>query len=129
MAFRFERLEIFRQAMEFAAATYSMSKSFPREEVFGLTANLRRAAASVGLNIAEGAGRGSKKEFARFIDIASGSLFEAVAGAMISERLGMLSAEALTDFRERADHLARSLTNFKKYLSGDTRYAMRDTRP
>jgi hypothetical protein len=43
MAFRFERLENFRQAMEFAAATYSMSKSFPREEMFGLTANLRRA--------------------------------------------------------------------------------------
>jgi 23S rRNA-intervening sequence protein len=72
MAFRFEGLEIFELAIDFARVVYEITRQFPREEMFGLTANLRRAATSVALNIAEGAGRGTKRDFAHFIDVAAG---------------------------------------------------------
>jgi four helix bundle protein len=121
MAFRFEGLAIFQQAMDFAATAYEMSRSFPREETFGLRANLRRAATSIGLNIAEGAGRGTRKEFSRFIDVANGSLSESLASFLIAERLGYVDANQVAHVREAADHLARRLANFKKSLSGDRR--------
>ncbi len=121
MAFRFEGLQIFRHAMEFAAATYQLSRGFPKEELFGLTANLRRAAASVAANIAEGAGRGTRRDFSHFIDMANGSLFEAFSSFLLAERLGYVSHDQIALMREQADHLARRLANFKKSLSGDKR--------
>lgn len=121
MAFRFEGLEIFQQAMDFAASTYQLGGSFPKQEVFGLKANLRRAATSVALNIAEGAGRGTRREFARFIDMANGSLFEAFSSFLLAERLGYIRADDVACVREQADYVARRLANFKKALSGDRR--------
>ena len=121
MAFRFEGLEIFQMALTFASIAYRLSKAFPKEETFGLTANLRRAATSVGLNIAEGSGRGTKRDFAHFIDVASASLFETLAAFLLAERLGYVSAAQVDEVREQADHLARKLSNFKKSLSGDRR--------
>lgn len=121
MAFRFEGLEIFQHAMDFAALSYEMSQAFPREETFGLRANLRRAATSVGLNIAEGAGRGTRKEFARYIDVANGSLSETFASFLVAHRLGCVDANQVARIREAADRLARRLANFKKPLSGDKR--------
>src|SRR3972149_2079063 len=109
MAFRFEGLEVFQLAMDFARKAYELSKRLPKDEVFGLTANLRRAATSVALNIAEGSGRGTRRDFAHFIDVASGSLFETLASFLLAERLGYLVAEDLVEVRERADHLARKL--------------------
>ncbi|MEO8602855.1 MAG: four helix bundle protein [bacterium] len=121
MAFRFEGLDIFQQAIQFAEVVYRLSKAFPREEVFGLTANLRRAATSIGLNIAEGSGRGTRKDFAHYIDVAHGSLCETFASFLLAERLGYVSATQVAELREQADHLARRLANFKKSLSGDRR--------
>jgi four helix bundle protein len=121
MAFRFEGLEIFQLAMDFTRTAYQLSKSFPKEEIFGLTANLRRAATSVALNIAEGSGRGTRRDFGHFIDVATGSLFETLASFLLAERLGYFRATELADIREQADHLARKLANFKKSLFGDKR--------
>lgn len=116
MAFRLEGLDIFQMAMDFASTTYRLTKRFPREEIFGLTANLRRAATSIALHIAEGAGRGTKRDFAHFIDVACGSLFESLASFLVAERLGYLEAADLVEVREQADHLGRKLQNFKKSL-------------
>lgn len=116
MAFRFEGLEIFDLSMEFAQTAYELSSQFPREEMFGLTANLRRAATSVALNIAEGSGRGSKRDFAHFVDIARGSLFETVASFILAKRLGLVDAEQLVAMQEEAEILSRKLTSFKRTL-------------
>jgi len=97
MAFRFEGLEVFQMAVDLGRLPYERTSGFPKDERFGLTANLRRAATSVALNIAEGSGRGTSKDFMHFIDVASGSLFETVAAFMIAERLGYVSAEDLQD--------------------------------
>ena len=73
MAFRFESLDIFHEAIDFSARVYSMVKKFPSEERFDLTSQARRAGNSVVLNIAEGSGRGTKQDFSRFFDLGSWS--------------------------------------------------------
>ena len=70
MAFRFEGLNIFHEAIEFSTSVYSMVEKFPAEERFDLTSQSRGAANSIVLNIAEGSGRGTKRDFFRFLDLA-----------------------------------------------------------
>lgn len=119
MAFRFEGLEVFQLAIDFARVCYRMTKGFPRDEVFGLTAQLRRAATSVALNIAEGSGRGTRRDFMHFIDVAQGSVCETIAGFIFAERLGYVTGKDLEEIRESADRLGRKLNAFKRSLSGD----------
>ena len=72
--FKFERLAVWQKALEYADAVYSCTEDFPTRENFGLSSQLRRAAVSVSSNIAEGNSRTSKADYARFIEIAYGSL-------------------------------------------------------
>ena len=73
----FRTLEIWKQSRQLAVEVYSLTRSFPKEEIFGLTSQLQRAVVSVGANIAEGCGRNSNADFQRFLTIALGSLNEA----------------------------------------------------
>jgi four helix bundle protein len=66
-------LIVWQRAVDMTASVYELTDSFPRKEIYGLTSQLRRAAVSVASNIAEGAGRGSKKEFRQFLNVARGS--------------------------------------------------------
>jgi four helix bundle protein len=81
-------------AMNLVESVYQITTRFPKEEVFGLTAQLRRSAVSVPSNIAEGAGRNSSKELFQFLGIASGSLAELDTQFEIASRLGYLDADA-----------------------------------
>ena len=120
MAFRFEGLEVFQLAVDFAQLTYEMTRQFSKAEMFGLTANLRRAATSAPMNIAEGSGRGTRRDFIHFIDIATGSLFESIASFLLAERLGYTSETELDKVRRSAETLGRKLSSFKKSLSDHT---------
>ena len=82
--FNFEKLEVWNRSIEFADLIYSLTRSFPDEERFGLTNQMRRAAVSVSSNIAEGSARSSRPDFARFLEMATGSLFEIVSQATIA---------------------------------------------
>ena len=82
--FKFENLKIWKESVAFAGEIYTLSKKFPREELFGLTSQLTRAAVSISLNIAEGEGRNSDAELSRFTQIAIGSLNEVVTVLFIS---------------------------------------------
>ncbi len=117
MAFRFEGLEIFQLAIDYAVFVYDITKGFPKEEMFGLTGNLRRAAASIANNIAEGSGRGTPRDFMHFVDVAFASLAETVASCILAERLGFLKQAQIDDVRAHADRLGRKLQSFKKYLA------------
>src|SRR5688500_15245476 len=75
MAFRFEGLDIFHLAVEFSVRVHDLVKKFPAEERFDLTSQASRATNSIVLNIAEGSGRGTKKDFSHFLDMALGSTF------------------------------------------------------
>src|SRR5437762_3861323 len=89
--FNFEKLETWQEAIEFADLVYSLSRDFPADERFGLTNQMRRAAVSISSNMAEGSSRNSRVDFGRFIEIATGSVFEVVSQATIGKRQGWLT--------------------------------------
>lgn len=101
MAQDFQDLTVWRWAMELAEAAYGLTKSFPPDELYGLTSQLRRASVSIASNIAEGRGRGSDGEFRQFLNIALGSTYEVQTQLLLARPLrigneGLLQrAEAL----------------------------------
>ena len=86
MAHKFRDLRVWQQAMDLVTDVYRLTQRFPQHEQFGLTSQLRRAAVSIPLNIAEGAGSESPKEFKRFLDIAMRSTYETMTAIDIAVR-------------------------------------------
>jgi len=86
----FEKLNVWTEAIAFADLVYSISRSFPDNERFGLTTQMRRAAVSISSNLAEGSSRVSRADFARFVEIATGSLFEVVSQTIVGKRQGFI---------------------------------------
>ena len=117
--FRFEKLDVWRRAIEFADAVYSWTRQFPDDERFGLTSQMRRASVSISSNIAEGSGRVSDKDFARFIEIAYGSVMEVVSQSRISNRQNFLATDDRNALNKQAEELSRMLSGLRtKLLSG-----------
>lgn len=114
--FRFERLEIWKKSIEFADTVYSITKSFPRSELFGLTSQLRRCSASISANIAEGSSRASSRDFSRFVEIAFGSLCETVSHCCVARRQQLLSQDEYTAVYAAAAELSRMLSSFRNSL-------------
>ena len=106
-----KELVAWQVAMDFAESTYRSTQKFPDDEKFGLRLQLRRAAVSVASNIAEGHGRTSPREYARFVLIARGSLKEAETQVLLSQRLGYLSSEA-------AEELVSIISRNNRLLAG-----------
>jgi four helix bundle protein len=117
--FKFEKLMVWQRAVEYADLTYSLTRSFPADERFGLTSQMRRAAVSVSSNIAEGSSRNSNVDFARFVEIATGSLFESVSQAFISRRQGFLNEEAYLQIYGAAEEQGRMLSGLRGTLLGN----------
>src|SRR6184192_3685479 len=104
----YERFTAWRACHELALAIYRGTRSFPKEELFGLTSQMRRAAFSAAANIAEGSAKRGSAEFRRFLDIALGSLTELGYTLRISRELGILAEESwgrLNDLQSRARFL------------------------
>ena len=91
--FNFEKLDVWQEAIQFADLVYELTDNFPDEERFGLTNQMRRAAVSVSSNIAEGSSRVSRTDFARFVEIATGSLFEVVSQTTIALRRKIIAQD------------------------------------
>lgn len=102
-------LEAFRLADQFVLAVYEMTRHMPRDELFGLTAQLRRAAVSTAANIVEGAARSSEREFVQFLNIAMGSLREAGYHLSLAVRLRMIEPELATGAEQAYEHAAKVL--------------------
>jgi len=98
--------------MELVRQVYADTRSFPKEELFGLTQQMRRAAISIPSNLAEGAARQGAKEYAHFISIARGSLAELETQFQIAEMLGYCRTSESRD--QHLDHLGRLLTGLHK---------------
>jgi four helix bundle protein len=114
--FNFEKLEVRQKAIDFADLIYSETRAFPSDERFGLTNQLRRAAVSISSNIAEGSSRSSKSDFARFVEIATGSVFEVVSQAFIAQRQSFLSEDQFREIYADAEELSRMLSGLRKSL-------------
>ena len=102
-------LLVWQKAMDIAVATYALTRSYPRDELFGLTSQSRRAAASIAANIAEGYGRASKAAYLNFLRIARGSLRELETHLMLAERVGVAAPRTAEPLLEQADELGRML--------------------
>jgi four helix bundle protein len=114
--FNFEKLEVWQKAIDFAGLICSETQAFPGKERFGLTNHLRRAAVSISSNIAEGSSRSSKTYFARFAEIAAGSVFEAVLQAFIARRQRFLSEPQFQKIYSGAEELSRMLSGLRRSL-------------
>jgi four helix bundle protein len=109
-------LEVWKKSIELAEQVYRLSAKFPTEEKFGLTSQVRRAAASVAANIAEGAEREGMKEFLQFPGIASGSLAETETFLILAARLGLVQEADLRLALEQAATVGRMLNGLKRSL-------------
>lgn len=116
--FRFEKLEVWQKAIEYADCVYAATRRFPDDERYGLTAQLRKAAVSISSNVAEGSGRSSDIEFGRFVEIGYGSLMETVSQSHVAQRQQFLAHVAFQDLYQRADQLARMLSGLRSSLDG-----------
>jgi four helix bundle protein len=114
--FRFEKLGVWKRAVKHAGAIYSATRTFPPDERFGLTNPLRRAAVSVSSNIAEGSGRVSDADFARFLEIAYGSLMEVVSQRTVANEQGFLSKESYDALYQESEELSRMLSGLRSTL-------------
>ncbi|MBX7135877.1 MAG: four helix bundle protein [Fimbriimonadaceae bacterium] len=112
----YQDLEVWRRAVDWAEAAYRATQTFPREEAYGLTSQIRRAAVSVPSNIAEGAARAGTKEFLQFLGIARGSLAEAETLMLISSRLGFLDHQQRESLMAQSDEIGRMITGLRKSL-------------
>src|SRR6266550_8445978 len=109
---RYERLEAWQAAHQLVLLTYRVTKSFPREELYGLTSQARRAAFSVAANIAEGSAKKGPREFRRYLDISVGSLSELAYTFQLAHDLGYIEERRWTDLdskRERVGQLTWGL--------------------
>ena len=114
--FRFEKLEVWQKAVDFADRVYAVTREFPDAKRFGLTSQMRRAAVSVSSNLAEGSSRSSDNDFARFVEIGYGSLMEVVSQSQIALKQGFLPPPGRDDLYASADELARMLSGLRSSL-------------
>src|SRR5881398_3140713 len=114
--FNFEKLEVWHKAIEFADDVYRITRAFPDDERFGLTSQMRRAAVSISSNIAEGTSRHSRDDYARFLEIASGSLFEVVSQSFISRNLSLLNENDFRALYSAAEEQSRMLSGLRRSL-------------
>lgn len=116
MAFRFEELEIWKEAILFAKLVYKLTEKFPSRELFSLVDQLRRCASLIAANISEGSGSSSKKDFAHYLEIAIKSLYESVSHLQLAKEQNYISQIQLNDTYEKAELLSRKIRAFRNTL-------------
>ena len=112
----FEQIQVGRKAHALTLAVHEATKGFPADERFGLTSQMRRASSSIGSNIAEGCGRESDADFARFLQMAAGSASELEYQLLLAKDLGYLPADRHAELRAACKEVRRMLYAFIEYL-------------
>lgn len=106
-------LDVWKKSMNLAEEVYELTQGFPKEEIFGLISQMRRAAVSIPSNIAEGAARNSDKEFVQFLHVSLGSLAELETQLLLSRELGFVKDEQLD---QKVEQIRKMLLGLVKYL-------------
>jgi four helix bundle protein len=116
----YHKLRAFELADQLALAIYNCTKSFPKEEMFGLTSQIRRAAVSAPSNIVEGCAKSSQADYARFLEIAYGSVCEVEYQLSLAERLSFLDSQSAKETTALANETGRVLNGLLRSLMPDS---------
>ena len=116
----FRKLKVWEKSHKLALEIYHESERFPDNERFGLTSQIRRCGYSIPTNIAEGCGRDSEKELARYMNISMGSASELEYLILLAKDLNYISDDSYSDLSNRVIEVKRMLTSFIKKLKADS---------
>jgi len=112
----YKELKVWQKAVDLTVSIYEVTKMFPSEEIYGIVNQMRRAAVSISSNLAEGAGRGSSKDFCHFLGISLGSAFELETQLIISEKIGFLSNDQLIPQIIQINEIEKMIRGLQKSL-------------
>lgn len=112
----FKTLNYWKRAYKFSLDIYRETTSFPREEKYGLTSQIRRAAISIPINISEGSGRNSKKEFANFLQISLGSASEVECELLLSKDIGYLDPEKCLYLLNELSEIRKMIFSYRESI-------------
>ncbi len=118
-------LEVWQESIELSVAIYALTRTFPMDELYGLTSQLRRAAVSIASNLAEGYGRASRQDFRRFTAMARGSALEVQTQLTIAARLGLAEEKRMRPVAARAEGVGKMLWALMTNLGGEQRIGPR----
>ncbi|WP_085519121.1 four helix bundle protein [Marivirga sericea] len=115
----YKKLKIWEKSMELSLLVYQITSTFPKEERFGLTSQIRRCAVSIPSNIAEGSSRDSSKDFSRFLRISIGSSFELKTQLLLSKDLDFISESDFDAVVEALNEIQKMLNSFIKKMNAE----------
>lgn len=115
----YKELTVWRRAVELATEIYKSTTNFPKPELYGITSQIRRCAVSISSNIAEGAGRSTDRDFARFLHIANGSSYELETQLIISKNLTYLKNKEFESLNNSLTEIQKMLYTFIKRIEAD----------
>jgi four helix bundle protein len=113
----FKQLKIWQKGFDIAASTFQFASTLPKEEKFGLSSQMTKAAVSIPSNIAEGSSRSSDKDYARFVEISLGSCFELETQLLIAQKVGLGNIQIQTQLLQDLDEEEKMLIAFKAKLN------------
>ncbi len=116
MAFKFEKLEVWQKAIEISLHIHNLTQNFPREELYILTSQIKRAADSIALNIAEGSTGQTNAEFSQFIGYALRSAIELVSCLYIGRERKLIKEEEFLKFYEETENIVRMLQALRRFI-------------
>lgn len=125
----YKDLKAWQKSMDFVDTIYSVTRNFPKDEVYGLTSQIRRSVVSIASNLAEGCSRSSTKDFIRFIEISYGSLAEVETQIYIANRQKYILDEAMEKLLEQASEIGRMLNGLINSLNKKLETTLTDRRP
>ncbi|PJC47266.1 MAG: hypothetical protein CO035_06590 [Candidatus Omnitrophica bacterium CG_4_9_14_0_2_um_filter_42_8] len=117
---KFRKLSIWHKAVGLIEDIYKITNSFPKDELYGLTNQLRRAAVSIAMNIAEGSGADSDMEFKRFLIIAFRSTYEVMCGIEVAIKLNYITDKEGNKILDKLEELSAMINGFTKKLKADS---------
>jgi four helix bundle protein len=117
----FRKILVWQKSHDLTLRLYKITSTFPKEELYGLTSQIRRASASIPTNIAEGCGRDTQTELARFIHIAAGSASELDYHLLLSHDLGYTNEETYQELDQLISEIKRMLYGFEKTVSSNSK--------
>lgn len=113
----FKELKVWQKSMELVTDTYIKTRKFPKEEVYGLTSQIRRSSISISSNIAEGCGRKTNKDFANFLGVALGSAFEYETQLIICKNLNYIVEEDFQKLESEVQHIQNMIIKLQSTLT------------